>query len=360
MSLILKKFDVKEELNAQRQLFKECFPETLETPVSTKEHYLWKFHSKNLNLESSEYGAYSEGALIGYYAAIPYRYKFNKSVLRAAMVCDVMTGQKARGKGVFTKLGVYSTNQFAQNGFAFSTGYPIRKEVIPGHLRAGWEICFELPLFGRFLKFNSYLKQKKLGFIAPLMNTGLFIANLLVVPFRPRKKKYLTTRRYSSDDIDKIKGLETFYQDWSQEIEISLIKDLNFLRWRLSAPEKMYHIITLKDHDKIVGTLIAREVEKEGVPCMGILDICLLERYYKYSSFLIDKLISISKETKVEMFLVMMSNHRFRQFELRNQLFFNSPFKFQFIMKKFDASLDMNIFKDVKKWSLMWIDSDDL
>ena len=38
-------FKKENDINQQRALFKECFPENNGTSVEKKDHYLWKFHS---------------------------------------------------------------------------------------------------------------------------------------------------------------------------------------------------------------------------------------------------------------------------------------------------------------------------
>lgn len=360
MSKQFKKFDFEKDLLSQRSLFIECFPENKGTSVETIDHYNWKFHSKKGKVQSTEYVAYDENNIIGYYAAIPYHYRYNGKILTAAMVCDVMTGVKARGKGIFTKLGIYSTNEFTKQGFDFTTGYPIRKEVIPGHIKAGWEIYFELPLFGRFIKFNSYLKKKRLGFMAPFINIlfsfGTSILNLLFLP----RNRNLITDNSTSDKIDSIDGLAEFYKKWGNEIQISLIKDIDFLKWRLGAPEKSYHIVTLRNQNTIVGVLIACEVEKEGVPCMGILDLALLNDYHKYAYLLTNELVKTAKHLDSELLLVMMGKRWFKKYKLSFSSFLKTPFKFYLISKKLNPDINSEILKNEDNWHLMWIDSDDL
>jgi hypothetical protein len=360
MELDFKKFDNEKELEEQRKLFLECFPENTGTAVIENRHYYWKFHSKKGKFQSAEYIACSESEIIGYYAAIPYYYSFQGRVLTAAMVCDVMTGVKARGKGVFTKLGVYSTTEFAKQGFDFSIGYPIRKEVIPGHIKAGWEKCFELPLFGRFIKFNSFLKKKKLGFLAPFVNVlfSLWSTSLRLL-FLPRNRK-LTTDITTSDKIDNIEGLTEFYKNCEKETQISLIKNLDFLKWRLGAPENLYYIITLHNQNSIVGVLIACEVEKEGIPCMGILDLVLIKDYHKYAHLLINELIKKAKQVDSELLLVMMGKRWFKKYNLSCNSFLKTPYKFCLIIKQLNPDINAEILKNEDNWHLMWIDSDDL
>lgn len=355
-------FDYQQELEAQRALFTECFPENLGTPVISNEHYLWKFHSANNNngLRSEEYVASEDSSLLGYYAAIPYRYSYNNELLKVAMVCDVMTGVKARGKGIFTRLGVYSTDQMREKGFDFTTGYPIREEVIPGHIKAGWEKRFELPLYGKFIRFNSFLKNKRLGIFALPAKFCLGGYSLIKKIGRKKAGSDLSLAILDSREHDVGDLLAPFFETWKSEIPVALIKDKEFINWRLSAPEKTYKIILLKDNNSIVGVLIARKVIKENVPCYGILDLCLLKNYHKYAYLLIDKLELSAKESKIELILMMISQHWLDKYDLRKSVFLKTPYTFHFITKHFNPTVDKDTLYDYANWHLMWIDSDDL
>jgi len=126
-------------------MFRLCFPESISAGTYLNGHYHWKFHTTDRR--SYEYQAADNTKLLGYYAAIEYAYIINGVEHNVAMVCDVMTHPDARGQGVFTKIGRYSTEQLADEGLSFSTGYPIRPEVIPGHLKVGWKALFQLPVY---------------------------------------------------------------------------------------------------------------------------------------------------------------------------------------------------------------------
>lgn len=362
MSLVnFEKFDFTTKLESQRALFKECFPENNGTLVESVEHYLWKFQSLNEQVHSYEYSAHLGNELVGYYAAIPYIYKWNSACLNAAMVCDVMTGVNARGKGVFTKLGIYSTNQFKKAGFDFSTGYPIRKEVIPGHLKAGWEVLFDLPMYGRFIKFDSYLKKKRLSLLAfPLNFLWKTYTSILKLIHYQKELKKLTIEYYKQDQIHTIQGFEDFIESWNLEIPIGLIKDINFLRWRLGAPEKEYNILIMRDENKIIGYSITRCIEKEDVPCLGILDFYVLKHYAFSAGKLNQFIINDAVSKGVELILVMMSSIYYRNYQFKKMGYLKTPFNFSFIVKIFNKELDWTFLKNKNNWHLMWIDSDDL
>lgn len=360
MELELKTFDPNKELNEQHALFTECFPETIGTPDESIDHYNWKFHSCENNPQSLEFAAYSGSDIIGYYASIPFRYNYFNHELTAAMVCDVMTGIKARGKGVFVKLGKYSNQKFKEAGLSFSSGFPIRPEVIPGHLKVGWEILFDLPLYTRFLKFDSFLKSKKKGMLIPLFNFGAYLFDValrLITSNNPNVK----IANYSSfQDMEKIEGFFDFLDEWQTQVPISLIKDKPFIKWRLSAPKKEYNISIIRYKNKIVGYAISRFTIKEKVPSIGIIDLAVLNGYYNFSKYLLKDVDRYAKEKNAEFIFMMMSNYWAKQYNIWKGGFIKTAFKFKYIFKKLNFDKDDKRPYNCSNWHLMWIDSDDL
>lgn len=359
----LAKFNYPEDLDKQRKLFIECFPENIGTPVETYDHYKWKFKSFPTNDKESayEYIARLNGELVGYYAAIPYQYYIKDKLVNIAMVCDVMTGIKARGKGVFTKLGRYSIYQFKNEGLSFSTGYPIRPEVIPGHKKAGWDFPFQIPMYGKFVKFNAFLKERNISWLTPIANIIIKSYNGLLKLFINPSKTVLV-ERYESAQINDIEGLSDFLKKWQSENPIALNKNINFLKWRLGAPEKSYDIIILrsKSNKQVLAYSIARTVQKQGVPCYGVLDFSFINKSQKHSRHLLNEIEKSAKFHKAELILMMMVRHKAKTYRVKSAGFFKTPFPFSFIINQFEDSLDTEFLKNEKNWNLMWIDSDDL
>ena len=359
MEIRFEKFDKETSIDQQRKLFIECFPENIGSPVETVNHYNWKFHSIPGDIKSFEYSANSEDDIIGYYAAIPYKYTFNDQHLTAGMVCDVMTGIKARGKGVFTKLGRYSIDQFKTNGIDFTTGYPIRPEVIPGHKKVGWEFPFELPMYGKFLSLKTFLKSRNLSFLSFIGDFLILVINTLISFFRSPNRE-VNIEKYNSKSIDSILGFDDFTEKLSKETPIYLKKDLNFLKWRLGAPDKNYSIIILRKNNEIIAYSIARPVIKENVQCYGILDFVTLKGYEKYSSVLLRENEIQAKNNNAELLLTMISEKKAGKYKFLQNGYLKTPYKFSFIINKLNNAIDSKVLFDVNNWHLMWIDSDDL
>jgi hypothetical protein len=360
MGLSFQNFEYRRDLSRQRILFRECFPETIGSPIATNEYYMWKFHSKIGELNSVECTASIDGVIVGYYAAIPFRYRNGIQHYNAAMVCDVMTSVSARGKGVFKNLGIYSTNEFRNLGFDFSTGFPIRKEVIPGHLKVGWQINFKLPIYIKILKFNAICSKFYMRWLIPFLNllAKWIIKAANYALMKDHEDIIFTNHR--SDQIATIVGLNEFYEKWSYENGIRLVKDTDFLNWRLNSPDIIYNMTIARSGSEVVGVVISREDIMNGIPVLGIVDFCILVDFLHISSSLMRELEKFSGQTDAEIITVMMSSYWFKKYALLSNFFIKSPYSFKFISKKMRADIPDDFFYDEKNWHLMWIDSDDL
>jgi|GEM_PF-603330 hypothetical protein len=360
MNLSFRPFDASSELQGQRTLFIECFPENQGESAATEDHYKWKFKTLLNGKAALEYGAYLDNELIGYYAAIPYRYRIEGQWRTAGMVCDVMTGIKSRGKGVFTKLGVYATGQMAESGISFVTGYPIRPEVIPGHLKAGWQIMFELPMYARFLRLNKYLAAKKLGWLTPLANSVLFLLNstLALAALGPSKKAIV--RHFDSKHISDIPGWKNLMDGWHAQVPHCLEKSNEFMRWRLAAPHTQYTISVIYENEIAVGFAISTPTRKEGLDSLGLIDFFVNDQHIGLSNALMRAVSELGNAQNRDILIMMLQPNIYRKYKLLYNGFLKTPFKFKLITKVFDPAINRAQLENMDNWHLMWIDSDDL
>jgi hypothetical protein len=359
MALDLRTFDYRTELPRQRALFFECFPENAGTPVVTDDHYLWKFHGSGLNPGSFEYSAWIDGEMAGYYAAIKYPYYCFGKEIKTGMVCDVMTGVKARGQGVFTELGVYALGRLDNENLGFLSGFPIRKEVIPGHKKAGWDFPFIIPMYGKFLTLNTFLISRGFGWTRYLLNPVLALGNLIIRFFR-KSPVSAVVEKYSSENIDAIPGFENLLEELQRQVQVSLKKDLSFMKWRLGAPGKKYSIALLKVDSKPVGYMVGRYVIKENVPCFGILDFSLLSGFEKYSAVLLWETERIAKTLNAELILIMILKRFAGKYRFFRNGWIRTPYNFSFIIRETGSVTEKDKLLDENNWFLTWLNSDDL
>ena len=350
MNVKFENFNYDRYKSEQRHLFKESFPEIKNLPSGSAEHYDWKHRGQ---IQSFQFSAILDQKLIGYYAALSYKYKFNNNYIKTGMVCDVMTGKESRGKGVFTKLGKYSTEKLKNNSFDITTGFPIRKEVIPGHLKAGWEIAFKLPLYFKINSSKSILKKIYLG---PLSHLVDFFIKIISSPFN---------LSFKGKNIDVIKSNAMIFfesnrynemnQLVSSENVIYLNKDSEFMNWRLSAPETQYNLYEINYNKKLVGYVLTRDILKFGINCTGIVDIVFLKDKVKFIKYALSKM-----KFKGDLILLMCNKKLYNKYLLYKCGFIKSTFSFSLIIKDLSKNYRKDLLFNDENWHLTWIDSDDL
>jgi GNAT superfamily N-acetyltransferase len=355
--LAFKNFEIA-RLDQQRALFADCFPETIGQPTALESHYRWKFHSFPAKPTSYEYGAHLEGEMIGYYAAIPFEYRVGGERRVAGMVCDVMTGSRARGKGVFTKMGAHALAQMKDQGVDFTTGYPIRPEVLPGHLKVGWKVVQTMPIYLRVLRTRALLDSKKLGFLAPLGD--LAALGFKVLP-RVLRGNTHTVQLMTVNEFLEDPGYPAFLEQWLQGVPNGLVKSRDFLRWRLGAPQTSYRVVVARDRQgTMVGVCITRNTELSKVPTLALLDVMLLRGHERAFRALDHQLQKLALESGADVIATMMEPGWARQYGLPWLSYLRSPFVFSLIVRKLNEALDDSVLFDARRWHTMWIDSDDL
>jgi len=359
MTLFFAPFRRDAELDEQRVLFSECFPENDGLPPETKAFYLRKFDAFPAEPKSFEYIARDENGMAGYYAAIPYSYRIDGEVLRCGMVCDVMTAPRMRGQGVFTKLGSYSLGELEKAGIDFVTGYPRRASVIPGHLKVGWKIAFQLPLYIMPLKTNAMLRSRKVGFLAPLANAALALMNAGRSLLEPRDKA-IRSRVWNWRKFLSQGDYDGFLSRWREGRRYTLNKDRDYLQWRLSIQGADYHIVTATKGSELVGVSILRACDPEGVPSLGILDSMCIGDDPRILAAMALEWRKLAARTGGEALLMMMSELRAHERRLWRHGFLKSPIIFSLIIKCLSRRASELVLPDPACWDLMWIDSDDL
>lgn len=345
------------ELEEQRSLFLEAFPEQRGESPATREHYHWKFRSFPGEPSAYEFVASAEGKLQGYYAAIPFRYKVGDRELRCGMVCDVMTHPRMQGKGIFTGLGRYALGEMQKANVDFVSGYPIRPAVIPGHLKVGWRVAFDLPMYIKVLRADALLKKYRLGFLAPLVNGALRVLHAL---WPARADSSLSI--HESVDLMRLgeEPIQKFIARFAEKIPNFLVKDPEFYRWRLGAPASKYRIIEVRRGEICVGVAVVRPTVIDGLPALAVLDFMVDTHLPGATKTLHAAIARCAREARCEVIVAMLSGHRARFFAFSANLYLRSPFKFQLILKSLRDDIDVHAMSLADHWHLMWIDSDDL
>jgi hypothetical protein len=358
VSIEFAEFDQTSALSAQRELFEDAFPENIGLPAGSIEHYRWKFHSAPVAPPSFEFSAVENGRMLGYYAAIPYPYELAGTPVSAGMVCDVMTHSDARGKGLFTELGRYSMTKLEETDLAFVTGYPIRPEVMGGHLRVGWRVAFELPMYLRPLKADTILRSHRVAWMTPFANLGILVHRRLFSAGRVAEGYRL--RVGEPRELLTTPAFKAFAEKWGRSITNHLVKRFEFYNWRLSAPGVSYRVFLVERDEEVVAAAVGRPAELQGIPSFALLDAMVVSQGVAALPMLYGAVEDEALASGAEAVVTMMSRYRARQYRLARFGFLKTPFVFKLIVRRLDGAAKPEDLAAERDWHLMWIDSDDL
>jgi len=351
VTLAVTRFDER-QLPEQRALFRLAFPEQTGI-LDSIAHYEWKFRAFPAEPPSYEYAAIEDGKLLGYYAALPYRYRVDGAGAIAGMVCDVMTHPEAQGRGVFTAIGRFATGDLAQHHVGFVTGYPIRPEVIPGHLKVGWRIVRELPMYIRPVRSRSML-PRFLSVVSPLVDGAFGVLRRI----QDRPSREMRSEVQTVDDLLARTEYEHFAASSAAQGVIALEKTRAFMRWRLSAPETRYKAVTVFSRNSLAAVAIVRSTVVRDVPALALLDVMISPDRPAAAGALHAAIADLAAADKVAAIIVMCAPTAAKRLGIAGR-FIRSPHVFKLIVKCLDAALSPRV-EEAAAWEPMWIDSDDL
>lgn len=101
-------------------------------------------HSKNHNIAAL---VADDGLIASAYGIVRNNYsQLNKNLI-VGLVCDVFTHADFRKQGLFKRVSTLAIAREKLTKTSFLIGFPIRDEVMPGHLSVGWTHPFNMPLW---------------------------------------------------------------------------------------------------------------------------------------------------------------------------------------------------------------------
>lgn len=146
----------KELIGAFAESYSLSFPENKLHGDSLIKHLDRKFTNSNFS------NAYNIAALISNdeviasgYGMIRNNYSDSSQNIVVGLVCDVFTHADFRKLGLFRKLSQLAIKREELTTTSFLIGFPVRDEVMPGHLSVGWKHIFNMPLWWGFPRFGS-------------------------------------------------------------------------------------------------------------------------------------------------------------------------------------------------------------
>jgi len=357
MKLTFQEFDVNTQIEQHRELFAKCFPEVYDGDpalvLNYDKFFVHQYQSFPGSVKSFQYVAMLGDEMVGYYGVLPYKYKINNQLVQSGMVGGVMTNPSYRKMKIFVQLGNFAGQHQKLSGANFNHAIIIRKAVMPGFIRMGWDKIFELSLYIRFLKLNALLKTKRLSLFAPFLNPIVRIYNSLL---KGKDSKEFEVKVFKN--TDDIIGYEIFIKSYNESVPNILLKDKSFIEWRYGGPGNEYLFFCAYKEENLVGFVSARSMVREGVPSYGILDFMVVDK--NCLANLHNAVFNQAKMDQKEAIMMIMSKTSSKKYKLLKNAYLKSPFIFHLIIKNLNQQFSKEELTNENYWHLMFVDCDDL
>lgn len=305
--------------------------------------------------------------IVGHYAVIPQRFLLDQELLDGSIVVDVMTHPGYRFQGMFTTLGRFSLDRCAaETQLEFTTGYPIRQEVIPGHLKVGWRIRFKIGTYVMPLSIAS-LVQARYNWLekVPLLPTLAFAVPSVFARAWSRAK----LRRRGNHRIERLTAVDAdrFGRFWDK-VRVAPPKRCmvqertpDYLAWRFDAnPSRHYtYHAAVDEAGELRGFLVSRVAFLLYSEAMIVVDACLLpgEGEDTVRALFADvRELALAEDCPMLAMMVTQPNPYIPG--PRRLGFVRVPFEFSFITRPLTEQTDSE--DDELRWHLMWGDTDDV
>ena len=343
MKLEFKIFQVDRDIGVLQRLLGKAFPEADFDSTFSKEALNWKYSTASKK-ETCFLGFFNDEPA-SFYGVLPRIYTSGGNEHTVGLVVDVLTSPEFQGKGLFVQSGQHVLSCLEQTSVDSVIGFPIRPEVLPGHLKVGWDVQFSLPVFVYPVGLDDAVgfKKKTLGIV------------FRVFAF------FLQFFRKSSNRNARVLDIQTFLNDpevakfyrrtWNSKIAL-LKKDTEFLQWRLSRPNAEYFCFT---HGEVTvnACAIVRVLEMNGFKTAAIVDIDAETDVYGRA--IAENIINFAREQRVDLIGVCMNPSLFKKLGLRRLGFVASHSKFKVITR---STGENNVSFDERNSQITWLDSD--
>lgn len=195
--------------------------------------------------------------VVGFYCVMPQIYWINGKKILGSISLNTLVREDFRGMGIFTVLAKECFEECKKRKIHFTLGFP-NQNSYPGFIgKLEFTDMGEMPLLIKPLRLGNLVSYK--------FKTEIF--KLLLSPIDRLINKDNKTCK------EKILEIEKFNNQTSKALKNNcVVKDKNFLNWRVKWPERNYKIFTT-EINQTKGFIVLRTIETEGLKNGLIVDL---------------------------------------------------------------------------------------
>ena len=285
--------------------------------------------------------------MLTFYGVLPRIYSYFGEQVEIGLVVDVMTSPSHQGKGLFVESSHAALARLKRSQTAGVIGFPIRDEVMPGHLKVGWKVQFEMPIYILPVGRSEFKNFKKLVF--------KIFAILFEFGTRPLRGSMLKNCRDRIVESFSIDVLSDFYNSQKTNNHCVLEKSREFLDWRLNRPGIEYKIFFCQS-DRTHAVAISRQMVLDGFRTLAILDFESESK--RHLRQLVRHLIRYSIEEEIEVIAFTTNKRNAKRLGILNFGFLKSHKKFKVITRNISDLANNFTTASKSSFRMTWMDSD--
>lgn len=294
--------------------------------------------------------------IVGHYAVIPQDFAFLDERVKGSIVVDVMTHPDYRFQGMFKMIGRYSLRQ-AADGIVFATGYPIRKEVMPGHLSIGWMEQLKIPVMVRPLSWQAIARRFRLPFDG-LLELGASPWRALRRWTAPALLSGESVRDLSAADAE---ALARVAATGMPPQTIHRVRSAALFRWRyFDSPCWTYHVVGAYRGDDLRAYVVTRHAMLLDTPSLAVVDLGAAPDADRELGVLLHRAVADATAAGLALAGAMITRGNRYHRALRRAGFHPGPHRFSLILYALQGAFHARLSDRDNNWFLTWGDTDDV
>lgn len=289
--------------------------------------------------------------LTGIYAVFQNRFMSNGNLITGSQSLDTLVAPEGRGKGLFNKLASQVYKEAEDRNIAFVYGFPNGNSAHGFFNKLDWINLDPIPFL--ILPLRSRYILSKLPIINKISS---FLPNITYL----KKIKHKDNLNIVKDvDIDS--NYDKLWHSFSKKINTSLVRDAEYINWRISRPGEDYQNIAIcNSAGEMQAICIYSLKEKHGGVIGYIMELIYLED--RLGSIVLNKALRHLKDNNCDAVLAWNFSHSPNHTAYKANGFLPLPEKVRpielhFGVRVFNKELK-NILKDRNNWYLSYFDSD--
>jgi hypothetical protein len=308
------------------ELMRVVFAETgaEKGPEVGPEFWDWQFARQPANRMEIWVGE-SHGQIVAQVPGNVVRVKWRERELLATWVIDLLVHPAHRDKSMFVRVGRAFNQEMAATGVGICLGLP-NKRSMPASIRfLKYKLVNQVPVLVLPVRWGRLVGRAGIPTWASSLTGALAATGHRLTRLPTPRAKGIMVREVTGFP----EGTDDLWQRAAAPHTLIPVRDRQYLNWRYcDCPTRKYRIHVAESDGKLVGYLVHRVFEKDGMKIGALMDVLVDPGQKNAVHALLGSGISALREQKVDAVMSLMQRDDFYYPALRRWGFVRVPERF--------------------------------